>query len=189
MPDLGADRTFIYAYDADKGTLSRHGSVPAAKGAGPRHFAFGRDGRTAYVINELGSTISVFRYDAEHGELHLVQEISTLPSDFHGTSGTAEVCVHPSGKFLYGSNRGHNSIAIFSVDSKTGRLKDAGHEPTQGKTPRHFAIDPSGEWLLAENQDSNNIVIFRIDEKTGALTPTRQIVEVGAPVCLVFLQP
>jgi 6-phosphogluconolactonase len=135
----------------------------------------------------MGSTITVFNFGGKPGSLSETQTISTLPKDFSCSSTCAEVQAHPSGKFVYGSNRGHNSIAIFSIDPKTGELTSVGYESTQGKTPRHFAIDPSGKWLLAENQDSNSIVIFSIDSKTGALAPTGQTIELGAPVCLEFV--
>jgi 6-phosphogluconolactonase len=186
--DLGLDKVMIYRLDAIQGALTAndptHGSVPA--GAGPRHLAFDPGGRRAYVINEMGSSITAFKYQPRRGALEEIQTLSTLPEGFSKASSCAEVQVHPSGKFVYGSNRGHDSIAVFGVDSKDGSLTPVQHQSTQGKTPRHFAIDPSGRWLLAENQDSDNITIFSLDAKTGRLTPTGRSVEVGAPVCLVF---
>jgi 6-phosphogluconolactonase len=134
----------------------------------------------------MSSTLTALSYDPEHGTLEEIQTVSTLPEKFEGHSSCAEVQVHPSGKFVYGSNRGHDSIAIFAVDPKSSRLTLVGHQSTQGKTPRHFALDPSGKWLIAENQDSNSVVVFAVDQATGKLTPTGQTLEVGSPVCAVF---
>jgi 6-phosphogluconolactonase len=128
--------------------------------------------------------VNAFAYDPERGSLTEIQAISTLPEEFKGTSYTAEVQVHPSGKFLYGSNRGHNTIAIFAIDPITGKLGTVGFEPTQGKNPRNFAIDPTGAFLLAENQDSDTIVVFRINPQTGALHATGQSVNLPKPVCI-----
>jgi 6-phosphogluconolactonase len=187
--DLGLDKILVYRFDAAKGTLVAHNPPAAsvAAGSGPRHFAFHPSGRYAYVINELASTVTAFRYDSRKGALETLQTISSLPSGFSGNNSTAEIAVHPSGKFLYGSNRGHNSIVIYAIDEATGRLTLVGHQPTQGKTPRNFAIDPTGNYLLAANQDSDSIVVFRIDGKTGQLQPTGQSVEVPMPVCVVMM--
>ncbi len=187
--DLGLDEMLIYRFDPTKGSLAPN-DPPFAKvnpGAGPRHFAFHPSGRSAYVINEMQSTVTAFSYDAARGVLRVLQTISTLPKDFAGHSDTAEVQVHPSGKFLYGSNRGHDSIAVFAIDSGKGTLTPVAHVPTQGKTPRNFGIDPTGSYLFAANQDSDNIVVFRIDAKTGRLTPTGQVLEVPTPVCVKFV--
>ncbi len=186
--DLGLDQVLIYKFDAEKGTLSPHATpfAPVAPGAGPRHFAFHPTGRWAYVINEMLCTMTAFEYDAEKGTLKEMQTITTLPHEVKEGYSTAEVVAHPSGRFLYGSNRGHDSIAIFRVDARTGRLTAAGHEPTQGKTPRNFNVDPTGRFLLAANQNSNTIAVFRIDADTGTLRPTGQLVEVPAPVCIRF---
>jgi 6-phosphogluconolactonase len=184
--DLGLDKVFVYKFDPSKGSLTAN-DPPAAKvaaGSGPRHFAFHPDGRHAYVINELKSTITAFDYDAKKGVLKEVQTISTLPENYKGNTTTAEVVVHPSGKFLYGSNRGHDSIAIFGVDADTGKLTAVGHQSKDIKTPRNFVIDPTGTNLLVANMDSDSIVVFRIDPKTGDLTPTGTKVEVGRPACL-----
>jgi 6-phosphogluconolactonase len=135
----------------------------------------------------MSSTLTVLSYDPKAGALKVMQTISTLPDNFAGKSSGAEVQIHPSGKFVYASNRGHDSIAVFSVDAKTGRLAVVEHQPTQGKTPRHFALDPSGKWLLAENQDSHSVVMFSVDARTGQLTPTGQTVTVGSPVCALFV--
>jgi 6-phosphogluconolactonase len=187
--DLGLDQVLVYQFDPSKGELKPHDPPFASvkPGSGPRHFAFHPSGQFAYVINELANTVTAFRYDPQQGVLKEVQTISTLPEDFKGKSYTAEVVVHPRGKFLYGSNRGHDSIAIFAIDAASGRLTPQGHEPTQGKTPRNFNIDPSGAFLLAANQNSGTIVVFRIDPATGKLKPTSQSVEVPAPVCIKFL--
>jgi 6-phosphogluconolactonase len=188
--DLGTDKVVIYRYNPD-GMLTPN-DPPAgtvAPGAGPRHFTFHPDGKHAYVINELGSSLTAFDYDPEHGALKEVQTLPTLPADFKGENTCAEVAVHPSGKFLYGSNRGQNSIAIFSIDPKTGQLTAAGHQGHDVKIPRSFGIDPTGEYLLVANQDSNNVEVFRIDGATGALTPVGDPVEVPAPVCVEMIVP
>ena len=168
--DLGLDKVLIYRLDPAQGKLIPH-EPPSASlkaGAGPRHLAFDPTGRFVYVINELNSSMTVFTYEAARGTLQEVQTISTLPADFTGHSSCAEVQVHPSGKFVYGSNRGHDSIAIYAADPKSGALRLVGHEPTQGKTPRHFGVDPTGRWMLVENQGSDNIVVFRIDAESGS---------------------
>ncbi|MBX6311911.1 MAG: lactonase family protein [Isosphaeraceae bacterium] len=187
--DLGLDKLLVYRFDAARGTLTPNDppSASVAPGSGPRHFAFHPNGRLAYVINEMKSTVTAFVYDPERGTLKEIQTISTLPEGFQGTNYTAEVQVHPSGRFLYGSNRGHDSIAIFTIDPITGRLTSVGQEPTRGKTPRHFGIDPSGRYLLAANQDSDSVVVFRIDPQTGRLEATGQTIEVPKPVCVKFV--
>jgi 6-phosphogluconolactonase len=190
-PDLGIDKIMIYRLDREHSKLVPN-DPPFAKcepGSGPRHFTFHPDGRHAYVIEELSCTVTAFDYDAATGALKSLQKISTLPKDFKGTSTCAEVQVHPSGRFLYGSNRGHDSIASFAIDTKTGELRPLGYTPTQGKNPRNFAIDPSGAFLLAANQDSNTIVSFRINPDTGELTPTGQVCQVSMPVCVKMVKP
>ncbi|MCX5643935.1 MAG: lactonase family protein [Phycisphaerae bacterium] len=191
VPDLGMDKIMIYRFDREHGKLLPN-DPPFAKcepGSGPRHFTFHPDGKHAYVIEELSCTVTAFAYDADTGTLKPLQKISTLPTDFKGTSTCADVHVHPSGRFLYGSNRGHDSIACFAIDAKTGELRLIGHEPSQGKNPRNFAIDPSGTFLLAANQDGNNIVSFRINQETGELTPTGQVCQVSMPVCVKMMKP
>jgi 6-phosphogluconolactonase len=186
--DLGQDRIFVYRYDSATGRL-RENWMPYAQvssGAGPRHLAFHPNGRLVYVINELDSTIGVFAWDARRGTLLSVQTVPTLPSDFTATSTTAEIAVHPTGRFVYGSNRGHDSIAAFAAHPQTGKLTLVGHTPTQGTVPRNFAIDPSGTFLFAANQTGNTIVTFRIDQQSGALAPTGSVSETKTPVCLVF---
>ena len=189
--DLGLDKVLVYRFDAAKGLLAANDQPSASlkAGSGPRHLAFHPNRQWLYVINEMGSTLTAFAYDSKRGALEELQTISTLPENFSGKSTCAEVQVHPSGKFVYGSNRGHDSIAVFAVDAISGRLSFVELQSTQGKTPRHFALDPTGKWLLAENQGSDNIVLFGVDAKTGRLTPTGQVVEVGSPVCVQFVRP
>jgi 6-phosphogluconolactonase len=189
--DLGLDKVMIYKFDPANSSLVANdppaGAVPP--GSGPRHLAFHPNGRFAYVINEMKCTMTAFSYDPERGELKELQTVSTLPDgeSVKPNYSTAEVEAHPSGKFLYGSNRGHNSIAVFAIDGKTGRLTHLENTSTQGKTPRSFGIDPAGRYLLAANQDSDSVVVFRIDSGTGRLTPAGQSVEVGMPVCVKFV--
>jgi 6-phosphogluconolactonase len=189
VADLGLDKVLIYRFDAAKGALAPNDppSASVKPGAGPRHFAFHPKIDCAYVINELQSTVTAFAYDAARGTLTELQTLSSLPDKFTGTNSTAEVQVHPSGKFLYGSNRGHDSIAVFAIHTKTGQLRLIQHQSTLGKVPRNFGIDPTGNFLLAANQESDNIVAFRIDQKSGKLTPTGQMIEVPKPVCVKFL--
>jgi len=190
--DLGIDKIMVYRFNSEPGKLLPN-DPPFAQskpGSGPRHIAFHPNGKYVYVIEELSSTVTVFAYDADSGTLKPFQAgdakccVSTLPEGFQGTNTCADIHVHPSGRFLYGSNRGHNSIAIFAIDDKTGGLRLLGHEPTQGKTPRNFAIDPSGTFLLVANQDSDTIVSFRINQEVGTLTATGQVCRVSMPVCL-----
>jgi 6-phosphogluconolactonase len=191
VPDLGIDQVVTYRVDPTRASLvpltAANPKLPP--GSGPRHLAFHPKGPFAYVISELLCTMTVYNYTATNGTLSPVQTISTLPpgeSIPKGTS-TAEVQVHPNGKFLYGSNRGHDTIVVYSVDEKTGQLTYVENQSTRGKTPRHFVVDPTGTWLLAENQDSNNVAVFRIDPKSGRLTPTGPLVNVPAPVAAVFV--
>jgi len=187
--DLGLDQVLAYRLDAALSMLTANNPpfVAVKPGSGPRHLVFHPSGRFVFLINEMGSTMMTFAYEAGSGTLKELQTLSTLPEDFTGPKSGAEVQVHPSGKFVYGSNRGHNSIAVFAFDPASGKLTFLECQPTQGKTPRHFALDPTGHWLLAENQDSDSIVVFRIDLKTGRLSATGQTVSVGAPVCAVFV--
>ena len=190
VPDLGLDEVLSYRLDPAAGTLTPNDPpfTKVTQGSGPRHFAFHPDGQFAYTVHEMGSLVTVFAYDRAGGTLKELQTISTLPRDFSGTNNSAELQVHPNGRFLYASNRGHNSIAVFAIDPRAKTLTLVEHVPTQGKTPRNFAIDPTGRYLLAANQDTNNIVIFRIDQKTGRLTPTGDNLETPLPVCLLFLR-
>jgi 6-phosphogluconolactonase len=184
VPDLGIDRVVIYRMDAGRSALVRTGEAVVEPGSGPRHLRFGPGGRRAYLLNELGNTIMAFEWDAEAGELSHLQTLPTLPAGFSGRSSCAEVRVHPSGRFVYGSNRGHDSIAMFAIDAATGRMAPLGQEPTRGKNPRNFAVDPSGTWLLAAHQDSDNVVTFRIEPQTGRLRPTGDETAVPGAVCL-----
>ncbi len=183
--DLGLDKVLIYNLDPGQPSLSLNSSAPVKPGAGPRHLAFHPHSPWVYVINEMGSSLTVFEWELKTGSLKVIQTVSSLPEGFQGHNSGAEVAVHPSGRFVYGSNRGHNSIAVFAVE-KEGKLRLIQHEPTQGKNPRHFSIDPSGKWLLAENQNSDSIVSLSLDPSTGHLKPTGNTVEIGSPVCVVF---
>ena len=187
--DLGLDEVLVYRLDPAKATLVANDPPFASvkPGSGLRHLAFHPSGRFVFLISEMSSTLTVFAYDAKRGALKEVQTISTLPETFTGERSGAEVQVHPSGKFVYGSNRGHDSIAVFGFDPKRGHLTCLQHQATQGKMPRHFAIDPTAQWLLAENQESDSVVVFRVDATTGRLSPTGQRISVGAPVCAVFV--
>jgi 6-phosphogluconolactonase len=189
VADLGLDEVIVYGFDSSQGTLMPRlsGFAKVNPGAGPRHLAFSPNGKFVYVLSEMESSVTVFSYQEKTGALSRRQTISALPKDYSGAKAAAEIAVHPSGKFLYTSNRGHDSIAIFAIDEKKGTLKSLGQVLTGGKTPRHFAIDPTGAYLLAENQESNNIVVFHIDGATGALTPTGQTVDVPSPVCITFV--
>jgi 6-phosphogluconolactonase len=191
--DLGLDEILVYRFNSAKGTLAPD-TPPFAKlnpGAGPRHLAFHPNGKFAYVLTEMGSSVTAFTYKASKGSLSPLQTVSTLSilrKDYSGVKEAAEIAVHPNGKFLYASNRaGIDSISTFSIDPVKGTLKLKDEYPTMGKTPRNFAIDPTGKFLLAANQESNNIVIFRIDSTIGALSPTGEIAEVPAPVCITFV--
>ncbi|MES2461725.1 MAG: lactonase family protein [Armatimonadota bacterium] len=186
--DLGLDKMLVYRFDKAKGTLTPNDppSTSTKPGAGPRHFAFHPNGKLGFVINELNSTVSSYRYDDSRGTLTEIQTLSTLPEGFTGANYPAEVAVHPSGKFLYGSNRGHDSIAVFKIDGASGKLQAIAHTPTQGKNPRNFGITPAGDFLIAAHQDTDNLVVFRINRQTGRLTPTGQVVEVPVPVCVRF---
>jgi 6-phosphogluconolactonase len=184
-PDLGADRVFVYRFDAAKDTLEPHGAAPLDPGSGPRHLAFHPSGKHLYVINELLSTVTAFSYDAEKGALAPIQTITTLPPGFSGASWTAEVEVSRDGRFLYGSNRGDDSLAVFAVDPSTGRLTVKGHSPVGGKYPRHFTIDPSGRFILAGHQNSGTISVLRIDPATGVPALTGVTAKLDKPVCLL----
>jgi 6-phosphogluconolactonase len=188
VPDLGLDEVVIYPFDATKGNLGTSHAVKTAPGSGPRHLAFSKDERFVYLMTEMKSEVVVYSYDKSSGGLKALQTISSLPADFKGENTGGEIEVHLSGRFLYASNRGdNNSIAVFRVDPKSGKLKLEQIESTQGKTPRHFAIDPTGKWLVAENQDSDSIVIFKIDAKSGRLTASGQPVQISSPTCIEFV--
>jgi 6-phosphogluconolactonase len=189
VDDLGLDELLVYRFDSAKGSLASNEpkSAKVEPGAGPRHFALRPGSQFAYVINEMQSSITAFANDSKAGALHPIQTMSTLPKNFSGKNDGAEVQMHPSGKFLYASNRGHDSIAVFAIDKAKGTLTPIEYTPTQGSTPRSFEIDPTGELLFAENEKSDNIVIFRIDAKTGHLTPAGKVLDVPSPVCVKFV--
>ena len=186
--DLGLDKVLIYKLDPTKGTLTANDPAfgKAIPGGGPRHFAFHPSGRYAYVCNEIKSSVTAFTYDAAKGSLTELQTITTLPEETQGNS-TAEIQVHPSGKFLYCSNRGHDSLAIFTIDEKTGKLTANGHQKTVGRTPRNFGIDPTGAYVIACNQGTNSATVFKVDQATGKLAQVDQPVSIPAPVCVKFV--
>ncbi len=188
VPDLGLDKIFGYRLDPSKATLSANDPafVQESPGSGPRHFAFNPKGKYAYAINEMKSSVTAYNYDASRGALTEIQTISTLPKDFTGEDNSAEIEVDADGKFVYASNRGHNSITAFSI-AGDGKLTVVQNVPTQGKAPRNFKIDPTGAYLFAANQDTGNIVVFSRDQKTGKLTPTGKTLETPFPVCLQFV--
>lgn len=187
--DLRLDKILIYRFDSSSGSLKPNDPPAAvvAPGSGPRHLAFHPTGKFAFVNNELTSTVTSFLYDSHSGAMKEILTLSTLPSGFAGDNSTAETVVHPSGRYAYVSNRGHDSIAAFQIDSANGKLVALGQTPTGGKTPRNFNIDPTGTFLLAANQSTNDITTFRIDPASGKLTPHGTKVDVGSPVCLKFL--
>lgn len=187
--DLGADKVFVYRFDPTKGTLTPNETpwFQTAPGAGPRHLAFHPNGKWVYIVNELDCTLVAAAYDAERGVLKALQTETTLPAGGVEGNTCAEVVVHPTGKFVYASNRGHDSIAMFAIDEATGKLTPLGQHPAGGKTPRNFNIDPSGKFLLAALQGSNRVVVHTIDQATGKLTQTDHAIETPMPVCIKFV--
>jgi len=187
--DLGTDKLLVYRFDPKAGSLAPNDPPGASvePGSGPRHFAFDPSGRFVYLVNEIKSTVTTFSYNRAHGTLRELQTVSALRRGFIGESTAAEIAVGRSGKFLYTSNRGEDSIAVFAIDPARHTLKSVEHVPTLGKEPRNFALDPTGAYLLAANQNSDNIVVFSVNRRTGKLTPTGQVVEVPSPVCIVFV--
>jgi len=190
VPDKGLDLVHVFTLDTATGTLvaNKPPTVAARSGSAPRHVVLHPAGRFAYVVNELDSSVTTYRFDEDRGTLEPIQVIPTIPTTFTGNNTGAEITVTRSGRFVYASNRGHDSIAIFAVE-ESGALSHAGWEPTRGRTPRFIGLDPSEAFLYAANQDSNNIVAFRVDQSSGALSPTGYVVEVGAPTCVVFATP
>lgn len=184
--DLGADKLIIYKLDIDNHRLIPHSITEVAPGSGPRHFAFHPSKPYGYVINELGSTVMAFHYDAEHGTLTELQSISTLPEDFAGENGTADIHISNDGKFLYGSNRGHDSIVVYAIDEATGKLEVVEYTSTLGGHPRNFGLSPDNRFVLVANRDGNNIVTFARDAATGKLTATGSELNVSKPVCIKF---
>jgi 6-phosphogluconolactonase len=186
VPDKGLDRIQVFRFDAERGKLASCDILPARYGAVPRHIAFHPRRPYAYLVAENDSTVFALHWDTGSGKLKPFQRVPTLPTDFVDDNMAAEIAILPSGKFLYASNRGHDSIAIFSVDEASGRLETVGWEPVRGKKPRFFALDPDAQHLYACNEDSHTIVEFRVDQATGKLTATGQIIETGSPTCIVF---
>ncbi len=189
VADLGLDKIFIYRFDPEKATLTPHDlpAIAVKPGSGPRHLAWHSSGRFAYVSNELSNTVSVFRHDPERGLLTELQTISTLPSGIQAQNTVAEIQIHPSGRFLYVSNRGHDSLAVFALDREAGTLTPVAIEPCGGHWPRHFAFDAAGNWMLVANERADSITVLRVDQTTGRLQFTGQSVTVPAPVCVKFL--
>ena len=189
VPDLGTDQIHILKFDPVKGSLALN-EPPYAKvdpGAGPRHLTFAPDGRFAYVVDEMGSTVTAFNYEAGLGALTELQVVSTLSDEFTGINNAAEIQTDPAGHYLYASNRGNDSIAVFSIEKNSGKLVRIQIAPTQGRTPRNFTIDPTGKYLLAANQDTDNIIVFRMNHRSGKLTPAGKMLAAPSPVCLTFV--
>ncbi len=184
--DLGTDRIYRYAVDSNKGTLTASGETVIKPGSGPRHFTFDTSGQFAYLINEMALTIETFSVNQKTGDLTSLQTVSTLPADAAKQGSTAEVVCHPSGKFLYGSNRGHDTIVVFQIDPTTGKLDYVENEPIRGEAPRNFAISPDGEWLIAAGQNSHTLSIFSIDPSSGELTFSGKQENLNSPVCVRF---
>ena len=187
VTDLGLDKILIYRMDLEAGKLHKHAETKVQAGAGPRHLTFHPNGQYAYLINELNSTLTGYRYHADAGTFEELQTVPALPGDFKDENLCADVHVSPDGKYLYGSNRGHDSIVCFLIDENTGLLTYQNHTSTEGREPRNFAISPDGTFLLVANQNTNNILTFKIDPTSGQLLQTRHKVEVSMPVCLKFV--
>jgi len=187
VADLGMDQLRVYDFDQSTGnlTFNEEASAASAPGGGPRHFEFHENGKWAYAINELGCTVTAYQYDAASGKLSEINTLSTLPEDYDGQNTTADIHIHPNGKFVYGSNRGHNTLAIFSINDRNGSVKFVGDQSTGGKTPRNFSIHPDGKFLYAANQDTDNILQFEVNGGTGELEPVQEI-KCPMPVCLKF---
>lgn len=185
VSDLGLDQIITYAIDEAEGTLVRQSAVSLHPGAGPRHLAFHPNGKFVFVINEIDSTVTSFAYDAENGKLTTKETVSTLPADYNHENSCAEISVSADGKFLYGSNRGHDSIVVYAINEETGSLSLLQHISVEGGHPRHFALTPSGNYLLAANRDTNNITILKVDKESGKLTSTGNSATVSKPVCVI----
>jgi len=188
VPDLGTDQVKIFRFEPTTGALTPNKPAFASvkPGAGPRHFAIAPHGGFAYVLDEMGSSVTVFKLDPSSGALAEVEAVSTLPDDNAKVNNSAEIQIDPAGSFLYASNRGHDSIAVLAIDRQSGKLSRVQIAPSGGATPRNFTIDPTGKHMLVANQDSNNIVLFDRDPKTGKLTPVGKTVTTPSPVCLIF---
>jgi 6-phosphogluconolactonase len=188
--DMGRDRIMVYRFDSARGRLTPNDDAEliTTSGAGPRHLRFHPDGRFAYLIEEMGSSVTVLRWDAEKGRFAILQRVSTLPPDYRGQNATSEILVHPNGRFLYGANRGHNSIAVFEIDPASGELKALEHQPAKGRPPRGLRIDPTGKYLFASNVATNNVVQFEIDAESGRLKPTGAEWQAGFPADIQFVK-
>ena len=188
VPDLGMDQVVVYDLDAESGAVKLHSRIPLPPGSGPRHMKFHKDGQHVFVLNELTLTLAVFGYDANTASFEKIQLVETLPHELKDKylNSAAEIRIHPSGRFVYTSNRGHDSISVFSFDRTTGRVKLVERESVRGAWPRNFNIDPSGKWLIAAGQHSNTLALFEIDQETGELTFARQVVNATAPICVLF---
>ena len=189
VPDLGVDKVYSYRLDTATGklTLNESGSATLPPAFGPRHLRFGKSGKFAYVLGEMSSKVITLSYDAARGKLTPIQTISTIPADFKDEDNSGELALDSSGRVLYASNRGHDSVTLFSIDARTGLLKLEQIEPSGGKIPRNIALDPSERYLLAANQDSDNVVLFSRDRKSGRLTPTGEVLKLPSPVCIMFV--
>ncbi len=190
VADLGLDKLFVYKFEANTGSLAPNDPpyVKIQDGSGPRHFAFHPGGTQAYLINETASTVTVFDYDSATGRLNEIQTISTLPEDFKGRNATAEIVVDPSGRYLYGSNRGHDSIAVFSISQDSGKLEAIQHRSTGGRSPRNFCLSPDGKFLLAADQRSDTRLVFSVDQSSGKILDPVEEVSLKAPVCIRFMK-
>ena len=189
VADLGLDKLFVYRFNSKNGSLEPNDPPFAivSPGSGPRHFAFHPNEKFVYLINEMACTIITFAWDSADGKLSEVQTSSTLPLDFKGKNTCAEIEVYPNGKFLYASNRGHESLAVFTIDSTTGKISLLEHVPTQGHSPRNFTFDPTNKWLIVTNHNSDNAMVFKVDERSGHLTPVGNPVPIVYPFCIRFL--
>ena len=183
--DLGMDKVMVYTRGPEAHEWSAHDAISLEPGAGPRHLAFHPSGKAVYVVNELNNTVTRLSYE-EPGKLVRLESITTLPASYTEISWTAEVLVSPDGRFVYASNRGHDSIAIFRIDEQTGELHAAGHVSTRGKTPRNFALTPDGQWMIAANQESDSIVLFRMDSQSGLPVYAGVESSVSQPVCVLI---
>ena len=190
VADLGLDQVKVYKFNASTGAMvpNEPAFAKVKPGSGPRHFSFHPSGKYAYVINEMACTVTAFRWNAKAGTLTEIETVTTLPVPVQRGFSTAEVVAHPNGRFLYGSNRGHNTLAVFQVDAASGKLKTVEHKSTQGEIPRNFAIDPTGQFLIAANQNSNTIVLFRINQTSGALEQIGSPIAAPSPVCVRYLR-
>lgn len=190
VADLSLDRIVSYRLDRAKGTIEPNDPPFASMspGVGPRHTKFSPDGKSFYVLDELASTITACRYDASRGIVEPFQQVSTLPVDFHAQNTASEIRIHPNGRFVYAANRGHNSLAVFARDEKTGSLRRVEIVPSGGETPRNFALTPEGNWLLCAHQTTNNLTLFRVDPATGRLALTPSSAHVPSAVCVLFLR-